>query len=300
MQIGIIGDIHGAWDEIDTAFFNASGYDALLFVGDFARVVNSRGVARRLAQLTVPAWAIPGNHDATTLAQLLAEIRGRRWATHWTALGMRRRVARLARELGPVTLGGFSLHSLGPDLGLVIARPHAMGGNRLYFRPYLKRAFGVSSFADSRDRLCSLIDAAPRDLIVLAHNGPAGLGADPSDPFGCDFHPALGDFGDPDLRDALAYARTTGHRVHAVLAGHMHHRSKHTGAWRRTWARADETLYINTARVPRIEQGGERRHHVCLSIEARAAQAETVWVDRAGRIAERTLLAPSDPSAPQA
>ena len=110
MQIGIIGDIHGAWDERDTAFFNTSGYDALLFVGDFARVVNSRDVARRLARLTVPAWAIPGNHDATTLPQLIAEIRGRRWATRWGALGMRRRVARLDADLGPVTLGGFSRH----------------------------------------------------------------------------------------------------------------------------------------------------------------------------------------------
>ena len=114
MQIGIIGDIHGAWDDRDTAFFNASGYDALLFVGDFARVVNSRPVARQLARLTVPAWAIPGNHDATTLPQLIAEIRARRWATRWGARGMRRRVARLDTDLGPVTLGGYSRHELTP------------------------------------------------------------------------------------------------------------------------------------------------------------------------------------------
>ena len=294
MQIGIIGDIHGAWDDIDTAFFNAAGYDAVLFVGDFARVVNSRPVARQLARLTVPAWAIPGNHDATTLAQLLAEIRGRPWATRWTALGMRRRVARLARDLGPVTLGGYSLHSLAPDLGLVIARPHAMGGNRLYFRPYLKSAFGVSRFADSRDRLCALIDAAPRDLIVLAHNGPAGLGADPTDPFGCDFDPGLGDFGDPDLRDALAHARATGHRVHAVVAGHMHHRSKHSGAWRRTWAHHHDTLYLNAARVPRIEDNGRRRHHLQLTLDAGGAHAATVWVDDTAQAIEHLTLATPD------
>ncbi|MES1934881.1 metallophosphoesterase [Salinisphaera hydrothermalis] len=293
MQIGIIGDIHGAWDERDTAFFNASGYDALLFVGDFARVVNSRPVAQRLARLTLPAWAIPGNHDATTLPQLIAEIRGRRWATRWGAIGMRRRIARLEADLGPVTLGGFSRHALARDVGLIIARPHAMGGNRLYFRPYLKHAFNVSSFADSRDRLCALIDTAPRDLIVLAHNGPAGLGDAPTDPFGCDFDPTLGDFGDPDLRDALAHARATGHRVRAVVAGHMHHQSKHSGAWRRTWARQDDTLYINAARVPRIEQGGGRRHHVCLSLEDISVRAETVWIDDAGRTIERLPLGES-------
>lgn len=290
MQIGIIGDIHGMWDHSDTAFFNAAGYDALLFVGDFARVTNSRPVARQLARLTVPAWAIPGNHDAVTLAQLFAEIRGRRWATRWTALGMRRRVARLARDLGPVTLGGYSQHSLAPDLGLLIARPHAMGGNRLYFRPYLKRAFGVASLADSSDRLCSLIDTAPRDLIVLAHNGPAGLGADPAAPFGCDFAPQLGDFGDSDLRDALTHARATGHRVRAVVAGHMHHRSKHTGTWRRTWVHEHETLYLNAARVPRIDNSG-RRHHVRLAVDDAGVHAATLWVDPAGQVIEQLPLA---------
>lgn len=291
MQIGIIGDIHGAWDDIDTAFFNAAGYDALLFTGDFARVTNSRPVARQLAGLSVPAWAIPGNHDAITLVQLLAEIRGRSLATRWTALGMRRRVARLAADLGSVTLGGYSRHRLAPDLGLLIARPHAMGGDRLYFRPYLKRAFDIASLAESRDRLCALIDSAPRDLVILAHNGPAGLGATPESLFGCDFAPDMGDFGDPDLAAAIDHARASGHRVQAVIAGHMHHRSKHTGTGRHTWAREQDTLYINAARVPRIEQRGTRRHHIRLTIDAAGYHAETVWVDETGRIIEHTPLA---------
>ena len=48
MKFGVIGDIHGFWDERDTAFFNASDYDMLLLVGDFARVANSLPVARQL------------------------------------------------------------------------------------------------------------------------------------------------------------------------------------------------------------------------------------------------------------
>ncbi|WP_423822838.1 metallophosphoesterase [Salinisphaera sp. SPP-AMP-43] len=294
MQIGVIGDIHGAWDDIDTAFFNAAGYDALLFVGDFARIAHSRPVARRLASLQVPAWAIPGNHDAINLAQLIAEIKNRPLATRWGALGMQRRVARLARDLGSITLGGYSRHRLAPGLGLIIARPHAMGGDRLYFRPYLKRAFGIASLTESRDRLCALIDTAPRDLIVLAHNGPAGLGTTADAPFGCDFDPELGDFGDRDLAEAIAHARATGHRVRAVFAGHMHHQSKHSGEWRQTAARRDETLYINAARVPRIEADGRRRHHIRLQIDAEQCRAETIWTDNTGRIVEHTPIEPNN------
>ncbi|ROO30255.1 metallophosphoesterase [Salinisphaera orenii] len=292
MRFGVIGDIHGFWDERDTAFFNAAGYDMLLFVGDFAHVTGSRPVARRLAGLTTPAWAIPGNHDGVTLPQLLAEIRDRPSMARLGAIGMGRRVRRMAQAMAPVRLGGYTLETLSDDLGLLIARPHAMGPDRFYYRSYLQRRFGVSDFESSAARLARLIDAAPRDLIVLAHNGPSGLGDEATAPFGCDFKPDLGDFGDPDLRAAIAHARASGRRVRTVLAGHMHHRSKHSGAWRRTHLREAETLMLNCARVPRIEADGARRHHVALTVTPEALEAETVFVDAAGDVVERTPIEP--------
>lgn len=290
MRFGVIGDIHGFWDAHDTAFFNAAGYDMLLFVGDFARIAGSRSVARRLSGLTTPGWAIPGNHDAVTAVQLLAEIKNRRLVARLTALGMARRVRRMARAMQPVRLGGYTMQALNDDLGLLIARPHAMGPDRFYYRGYLKKRFGVTDFASSARRLESLIDSAPRDLIMLAHNGPAGLGDTPASPFGCDFAPEHGDFGDPDLREAIDYARETGHRVRAVLAGHMHHRSKHTGAWRDTWADDGDTLYVNAARVPRIEDGATRRHHIALEVTPERVAAETLFTNAAGEIVSRTAL----------
>lgn len=282
MQFGVIGDIHGFWDAHDTAFFNRAGYDMLLFVGDFARITDSLPVARQLAGLTTPAWAIPGNHDGVTLTQLLAEIKHRPLLRHIAGLGMTRRVRALARAMAPVRLGGYTLDTLSDTLGLIVARPHSMGPDYFYYRPYLQRRFNVRSFTDSAHRLTTLIDDAPPDLIFLAHNGPAGLGDTPDAPFGCDFAPEHGDFGEPDLRAAIEHARATGHRVRAVLAGHMHHRSKHGGQWRKTWAGDKETLYLNAARVPRIEAQGARRHHVRLRIDADSVTAEACFVNAAG------------------
>lgn len=294
MRFGVIGDIHGFWDERDTAFFNQAGYDMLLFVGDFARMTNAEPVARRLSDLTTPAWAIPGNHDGVTMAQLLAELKGRPLMRRIGAIGMTRRVQRMAQAMAPVQLGGYTQATLADDLGLIVARPHAMGGDRFYYRHYLKQRYGVRDFASSAARLRQLVDDAPRDLIFLAHNGPAGLGDTPDAPFGCDFAPEHGDFGDPDLREAIEYARASGHRVRAVLAGHMHHKSKHTGEWRQTHVDDGHTLYINCARVPRVEDNGMRRHHIALEISAGGARAETVFVDNDGRICSQTALASHD------
>lgn len=293
MKLAVIGDIHGFWDDRDTAYFNASDYDALLFVGDFARITNSVPIARTLSALNKPAWAIPGNHDAVSLPQLLSELRG--WSRMRTLTGLRmaRRVEQLAAALRPIRLGGYTLETLGDGLGLLVARPHAMGPDRFYYRAYLKRRFGIADFEASAQRLKALVDDAPERLIVLAHNGPAGLGDAPDAPFGSDFNPEYGDFGDPDLRAAIEHARSTGRRVPAVVAGHMHHRSKHTGQWRRTWTHDGKTLYINAARVPRIEDDGARRHHIALTVDDASLAAETVFVDNAGTVVERETLGPA-------
>ncbi|WP_158583435.1 metallophosphoesterase [Salinisphaera sp. Q1T1-3] len=297
MQIGLVGDIHGAWDEQDTRFFNTAGYDALLLTGDLPRFVGSLPIARALSALTPPAYMIAGNHDATGLVQLYAEMADHPRLKRVTALGMPERVARLAETLSPITLGAYSRHPLAENLDLVVARPHAMGGDRLYFRDYLSRVHGVTDLDGSRAALCRVIDEAARDIVILAHNGPAGLGETPDAPFGCDFDPARGDFGDVDLAEAITHARATGHRVRAVVAGHMHHLSKDGRVWRRTAAVAHDTLYINAARVPRIENGGARRHHIALDVTENETTAETRWVDADGNIVAREALPVTDDGA---
>lgn len=293
MKLAVIGDIHGFWDDHDTAFFNGSGYDGLLFIGDFPRFTGGLPIARKLSQLTLPAWAIPGNHDAVSLVQLMAEIKNWRLARRLGCIGMARRVRQLDKALGSVRLGGFSLDTLTDDLGLLTARPHAMGSDRFYYHGYLKRQFGVGDYEASAEKLKELVNLAPRRLIVLAHNGPAGLGDTVDAPFGCDFNADLGDFGDPDLRAAIDHARETGRQVPAVLAGHMHHRNPKTRATRSTWAHDGQTLYINAARVPRIRKDGSHRHHIALAIDDTGLSAETVFVSQNGEIEERQAIGPS-------
>ncbi len=292
MKFAIIGDIHGFWDARDTAYFNRSDYAALLFVGDFAPWTGSLRVARMLSALTRPAWAIPGNHDAVTRLQLYAAIRHRRLLGELTAIGMGRRVRQLAAALGPVRLGGFSLDTLPDGIGLLTARPHAMGPDYFYYRSYLKRRFGVGDFTASAARLQALVELAPRRLIILAHNGPAGLGNTPDAPFGSDFNPAWGDFGDPDLRGAIACAHASGRTLLAVVAGHMHHRNRKHGAARTTVACDGKTLYLNAAYVPRMRRDGSHRHHIALTIDGNSVTAEAVFVGSDGGVQAREPLEP--------
>lgn len=282
MKLAAIGDIHGFWDEHDTAYFNNSDYNGLLFTGDLGRITGDSGVAAHLSKLTKPAWMVPGNHDGATLLQLGAEIKNKPLLCELAAIGMQRRVNALAKKLLPVDLCSYALKSLDSDLALLVARPHAMGGDRFYFQPYVKKQLGIDSFAASAAKLKTLVDQAPERLIVLSHNGPAGLGDTADAPFGNDFRPEAGDFGEPDVREAIDYARQTGRQVLAVVAGHMHHRNPKTKAVRNTWANDGQTLYINAAKVARISKKDNSRHHVRLVIEQSQVIADAVYVSADG------------------
>jgi uncharacterized protein (TIGR04168 family) len=292
-RLAVVGDVHLAFDATDVHLLDAAGYDAILFVGDLAgyRQAGGLAVARTIASLRTPTYVIPGNHDAVTPAQLAAEVLESTIAIDTLervpfGQGQEARVAALASALrGPrgegAVLGGYSRHRIeAPGIApidLVIGRPHSFGGARLSFLPYLSRAFGVRSLAESASRLGALLgECTAERVVVLAHNGPAGLGASRADVFGCDFRREEGDHGDPDLADALVRARARGVPVAAVVAGHMHHTLR--GGGTRRWLGSSEgTLVVNAARVPRVRRDA-RRHHVCLTLEGARAEATEVWL----------------------
>ena len=287
VKIAVIGDIHDFWDDWDVEYFNASNYQCMLFVGDLGAWTNSEPTAKKLGALTRPALMIPGNHDACSLVQFIAELKHAKGLARVFSCGQKRRVRKLARNLGPVTLGGYSLHPFDFDntpFAVICARPHAMGGDRIYYQPYLKREFRIHDWQSSFERMRALIDQAPDDILFLAHNGPSGLGGEPGAIWGCDFDPAKGDFGDPDLRMAIDYARDAGKRVLAVMAGHMHLRAKTTRRVRDWHQLRDGTAYINAAQVPRIVTRGQQRwhHHVRLRLQGDGLVSETVWVNEHG------------------
>jgi uncharacterized protein (TIGR04168 family) len=272
IRIAVIGDIHSQFDDTDVRMFNESDYDLILIVGDLPGRTHAGTLemASFLSRLRKPSYFMPGNHDGVSLVQLIAELKASESLVERSFHRQFKRCEQLKEALGPVEYCGYSLHNLdiqGRKLHLLSARPHSMGGPRLGYRPYLKAVFGVDSFADSADRLKSMFNQCTEPVLVLAHNGPAGLGANRHDIFGCDFKKEEGDFGDPDLQDAIAHAVAKGKHVLAVAAGHMHHRVR-GGGERITDLSLGGIHYLNAARVPRIwkEDGRVCRHHARLVI----------------------------------
>lgn len=272
MRIAAVGDIHEHWDARDCAGIDALGYDLVLFVGDLADRLHRRtlDVARRIAPLRTPALLLPGNHDATTPLGVLAEAVGRGLGRPGTAARHQRRRAALVEALHPVPVVGYSVHPFPAHaLTVIAARPHAMDGLRVTF----SRALGVPTLAASAERLGALVDATTGPLLFLAHNGPAGLGAEPDAPFS--LRRGARDVGDPDLALAIARAQARGQPVVAVVAGHLHHRG-HDRRW--NVARGG-VVYVNAARVPRVFDGadGPVRHHVAIEVlDGRARAAEVL------------------------
>ncbi len=272
IRIAVIGDIHSQFDDTDVRMFNESDYDLILIVGDLPGRTHAGTLkmASFLSRLRKPSYFMPGNHDGVSLVQLIAELKANESLIERSHHRQFKRCEQLKEALGPVVYCGYTLHNLefqGRKFHLLGARPHSMGGPNLGYRPYLNSVFGVNSFADSAARLKSLFDRCTEPVLVLAHNGPAGLGSSRHDIFGCDFKKDEGDFGDPDLQEAIDYARSQGRRVLAVAAGHMHHRVR-GGGERITHLSTAGVQYLNAARVPRIwkEDGRVCRHHARMVI----------------------------------
>jgi len=282
-RIAVVGDLHGSWDDWDARYFGASDYDLLLFTGDLGSGTLDNGVrvARSIGRLTKPAYVMPGNNDVRDAPQIAAEIGHQRGLSALLQIGGA--PARPAPGAGQARVCGFSLHPLelaGRTITLLAARPHALGGGEFSFAERLRSAYGVDNIQTSARKLCALMESVPtRELLVLAHNGPSGLGSAANDLWGCDFHAEAGDWGDPDLAEALAHAHKLDKRVLAVIAGHMHTPVRGGGA--RTWQlRRHGTLYVNPARVPRIfeDESGRHRHHVMLEVGPEHVAAREVLV----------------------
>jgi uncharacterized protein (TIGR04168 family) len=270
-RIAVIGDVHSAWSDEDVAQLNQSAYELVLVGGDLggSRARDGLSVARSMARLTRRTLVMPGNNDVLEYARIAAELTYQRGRSD--LLGDAEPEPPAAGR--GVRICGYSLHRvrLGPlDVTIVAGRPFSMGGPALAFPDLLERSFGVRTLAQSSERLRELVTQADTEhLIFFAHNGPFGLGGQADDPWGRDFHPDAGDWGDVDLRDAIAAALALGQKPLAVVGGHMHRRLR-GGGERRWQLRRVGILYVNAAWVPRVfaADGRELRHHVALRLGA--------------------------------
>jgi uncharacterized protein (TIGR04168 family) len=282
-RLGVIGDLHTHWDRIDVNQFADTDYDLLYFTGDLGGGTSESclRMAREMAGLRHPTLVMPGNNDTVDIEHLAAEL------AHQNGLNRLLSMAGGDKPPNPIVLCGYSRHTVhasGMVVDLIAARPHSMGGPTLSFPDYMQATYGVTDLSASTARMVALVDDSDADaLIFLAHNGPLGLGEEPHAMWGCDFKEDGGDWGDPDLTEAIAHARATGKRVLAVIGGHMHLRTKQ-GEERPWKTEVDDILYINAARVPRIFSGPDDiyRHHVAVTVAAEGVTAEEVLFPQYG------------------
>lgn len=265
VEIAVLGDLHGCFSLAEDLPLLAP-HALRLCTGDLApnggasRFDEALRQARDLRECGV--HVILGNHDGPT---------------PFTGRSFPKSYVKLADELGEWHVALRRVER--PDLGvtLVGARPLTFGGGEANdkLRRYAAPGHEEWRHAEWADAIATLLEQAeqPR-VVVLAHDGPTGLGARRTDIYGCDFMPEEGDWGDADLRMALDRARERGVPVVAVVAGHMHHALQ--GGGERTRAvREGAVLHLNAALVPRVQRRG--RALFVLRLEGAHATARLEW-----------------------
>ncbi len=275
--IAIAGDIHDRWETADEVALQVLGVDLVLFVGDFGN--ESVQVVREIAAIKLPKAAVFGNHDAWYSASDWGKQKCPydRQKEDWVQDQI---------DLLQETHVGYSKLDF-PELKLTVvgSRPFSWGGEVWKNAEFYNERFGVTSFAESTAKIVAAAEqAAYETVIFLGHNGPVGLGSNADDPCGKDWQPLGGDYGDPDLTDAIAQVRKMGKTIPLVTFGHMHHDLRYTKQHlRKTFLVSPEgTMYLNAARVPRIvksPQGDSLRNFSLVYLRSGVVtQASLVWV----------------------
>ncbi len=283
-RIAIVGDIHGQWDATDARTLQALNVDLVLFVGDYGN--EAVDIVRQISQLDLPKAAIMGNHDAwySVTAKGKQRCPYDRTQEDWVQQQL---------DLFGDCHVGYGCKDF-PALGVSVvgSRPFSWGGTSWKYSKFYKERFGVHSFAASAKRISqSIASATSETILIIGHNGPVGLGDRPDDPCGKDWgDDPGGDYGDPDLAQAIAQAQAAGKSIPLVTFGHMHHRLK-SGAPRRTQHHQDQTLYFNAACVPRIAtiDGAAVRHFGLVTlVNGQVERAIQAWVNQQGQIVAET------------
>jgi uncharacterized protein (TIGR04168 family) len=279
IKIAIVGDVHDRWEAADETALQHLGVDLVLFVGDFGN--ESVQVVREIAAVKLPKATVFGNHDAWYSASDWGKQKCPydRQKEDWVQDQI---------DLLKETHVGYSKLDF-PELQLTVvgSRPFSWGGDVWKNAEFYQERFGVTSFAESTAKIVAAAQTAAYDTVIfLGHNGPVGLGNNADDPCGKDWQPLGGDYGDPDLTEAIALTRKLGKTIPLVTFGHMHHDLRYTKQHlRKTFVISSEgTMYLNAARVPRIvqtPQGDKLRNFSLVYLQGGiVTQASLVWMGK--------------------
>jgi len=279
IKIAIVGDVHDQWGDADRQALDHLQVDLVLFVGDFGN--ESIEVVRAIASVEIPKAAILGNHDAWYA------IRRKKNSTEPDG------VKKQLELLGAAHVGFGYLDFAELGLSVVGSRPFSWGGQKWKNSDFYGDRYGVRSFDESTALIMeSVQQCAHNTVIFLGHNGVTGLGDRPWDICGIDWQLSGGDYGDPDLAEAVAKTQNLGKNVALVAFGHMHHRVKtYSDRSRTAVVNRNNIVYVNAAAVPRIIEVENRTHHnfTLVTLEQvtlenqqeiyQVTQVSLVWVD---------------------
>lgn len=325
LRIAVVGDVHGQWDSDDNSALQGLAADLTLFVGDFGN--EDVRVVRTIAQLQdkLHVASIFGNHDASNLGRGYSYTRKNLPMMGTPAPGSNPRLGRgprfdAVREMhellqrSNVGWGRGDFEAL--RLSVAGGRPLSSGGQSLERKADMYAdLWGVSDAAASSERIRAQLEEAPEahSLILLAHNGPTGLGAEAHSPCGRDWGardskrgarkaPATtlsdGDWGDQDLADALQACTRP---IPLVVFGHMHEALQGGGLRTMVHVSTNGTVFVNAARVPRWRRrpgtsAVERSVTLIelsegeLGVPRAVASVEAAWLDPSGAVVERSVL----------
>lgn len=289
IKIAVVGDVHDQWEPEDEEALKHLGVNLVLFVGDFGN--ESVEIVRAIANINLPKAVIFGNHDAW----YTASDWGRKRSPYDHQL--EDRVQQQLDLLGKAFVGYGFLDFPELNLSVVGSRPFSWGGPQLINKNFYQERFGVSDFSQSTAKILQAVQNTGHDtLIFLGHNGPFGLGEQPEDICGRDWEPSGGDYGDPDLEEAIATTSSLGKKIPLVTFGHMHHQLRHTKKRLRTSIHqsVEGTIYFNSASVPRIitNPAGEklRNFSVVAISETEVESVSLLWLDDKFQIISQQML----------
>ncbi|TVU12318.1 hypothetical protein EJB05_45956 [Eragrostis curvula] len=232
VRIAVVGDVHNDWAlEEDSKALQFLQPDLVLFTGDYGN--ENVELVQSISDLQFPKAAILGNHDC--------------WNTYQFSEKKVDGVRLQLGSLGEQHVGYKCLDFPTIKLSVVGGRPFSCGGD----------SYGVNDMAGSAKKIYDAAARAPVEhfVILLAHNGPTGLGSRIDDICGRDWVPGGGDHGDPDLERAISdIQRETRVSIPLVVFGHMHKSLAYGRGLRKMIAfGANNTIYLNGAVVPRVK-----------------------------------------------